>query len=892
MNKYSITLLAILIAAVGYSVSIRMPSNQLSSGASQPKVIDKSGNGSALDYLLLLEQESGLSSIIRDGGDLATFDFVGWSDQWKWDQPVANEDQTTSIRKLRYAKQNVNLTVTSRTIINGIEYTLKLDYLEPLKTTIGGAVEFEVSDLTKNLAMGAEPPVLLAENRGWSWQFSDSSTLQVEFNPPLPKIHFERGQRNRIRAWLFDKEIQIGSQTYTMKLTLPKHDYVSFDKDSAAKIAELDLQNGWVRRPRFGFENSVDLSHLNHKPAGKFGFVKAKGEKLVFSNEQPIRFFGVNIQGSSLFIQDREIITSQAKTLAKLGVNLVRLHHHDSARWVKDSLIKNTDTTQEINRKSLDTYHWWVKSLKDQGIYVWIDLQVERPWKSGDSLPGWSTDFDIKKNIASGKGLMYLNPRMIDLSKRFNEKLLLTKNPYTGLTLVDDPAIMGVMITNENDLTFHFGNLLNNKEKSPYHRKLFQKQLRQFSDRTPFSKRQLNKTWEPGPSKLLLNDIEAKFNLTMVEHLRSIGLKVPISTTSLWGKGHSLYSIPSLATGDIVDTHGYAGLNPLKANPNFEPSIVGSLAYAQVAGKPFTVSEYNSDETSITDTSHQILPFISAHAAFQGWDAIILYGYSQDGFSKTSLSPWSSYLNPSIIDLLPASALLYRQRHISESLKPHVIGELGKRIFNEDISPATSVAIRSLSEQNQLKISLPANPFLTWLQPSPYFADTELIQDLDNNYLDSSQNSVVSDTGELSRSWTSGEFTINTPKSQGSINSKANSKINLNTFSYTLLEQGSSVIFSSLDGDALEISERILLTTANRVRSRGKGKHLVVLTKPTGGSFVFTSKLPKVTLRRLNGSLPGEVEVVSVKLGAEHQHSFSLPMNGKTTMYILSKKKN
>lgn len=42
------------------------------------------------------------------------------------------------------------------------------------------------------------------------------------------------------------------------------------------------------------------------------------------------------------------------------------------------------------------------------------------------------------------------NERMIELQKEYAKELLCHVNPYTGLSLVDDPAVMTVQINNED----------------------------------------------------------------------------------------------------------------------------------------------------------------------------------------------------------------------------------------------------------------------------------------------------------------------------------------------------------------------------------------------------------------------------------------------------------
>jgi hypothetical protein len=41
---------------------------------------------------------------------------------------------------------------------------------------------------------------------------------------------------------------------------------------------------------------------------------------------------------------------------------------------------------------------------------------------------------------------------MIDFTKKYLSHM----NPYTGVALKDEPALMGLLITNENDLTYRF----------------------------------------------------------------------------------------------------------------------------------------------------------------------------------------------------------------------------------------------------------------------------------------------------------------------------------------------------------------------------------------------------------------------------------------------------
>lgn len=128
----------------------------------------------------------------------------------------------------------------------------------------------------------------------------------------------------------------------------------------------------------------VDLSFLNEaeKPAGKRGFVKATGEQLVFADNTPARFWGTNLSAYAIFKTPDDEIRQQAKRLSALGFNLVRIHHHDSP-WVSPNIFGDVNTlrdTQQLSAESLRKIDWWIKCLKEEGVYVWLDLHVQRPW--------------------------------------------------------------------------------------------------------------------------------------------------------------------------------------------------------------------------------------------------------------------------------------------------------------------------------------------------------------------------------------------------------------------------------------------------------------------------------------------------------------------------------
>ena len=338
-----------------------------------------------------------------------------------------------------------------------------------------------------------------------------------------------------------------------------------------------------------------NLSFLNEKPAGKHGFVKAKGDSLVFADGTPARFWGANLTAYTLFGNSREATCQQAKRLSALGFNLVRLHHHDST-WVNPNIFGNSKSvkdTQRINAEMQDRIDTWIKCLKDEGIYVWLDLHVGRGFKADDNIYGFD-EIRKGKEFAELKGYNYVNITIQQAMKRFAEAYVTHVNPHTGLAYKDEPAIMAMQITNENDITNHFGNSLLPDKNVPQHNRLYMGEAKAFSRLHNLPEDKVWRSWEHGPSKLFLNDMERRFNVEMIDHLRKLGVKVPIATTNTWG-ANPLSSLPALTSGDIIDAHSYGGIGQLEKNPLFASGLIHWIGAAQVAGKPLTVTEWNAE---------------------------------------------------------------------------------------------------------------------------------------------------------------------------------------------------------------------------------------------------------------------------------------------------------
>ena len=197
----------------------------------------------------------------------------------------------------------------------------------------------------------------------------------------------------------------------------------------------------------------LDYSHLLDAPAGKHGFVEAKNGHLYFEDGERARFLGFNVAARSN-TPDHETADKMAERFASMGVNLIRLHAADApvgeepGSWSSCKEAPLLDyaggTSRKFNPEGLDRFDYFAAKLKEKGIYLHIDLIVARQFQPEDEMdyPGGAPSC-IKRHA------MY-NERMIELQKEYAKELLCHVNPYTGLALVDDPAVVTVQINNED----------------------------------------------------------------------------------------------------------------------------------------------------------------------------------------------------------------------------------------------------------------------------------------------------------------------------------------------------------------------------------------------------------------------------------------------------------
>lgn len=209
----------------------------------------------------------------------------------------------------------------------------------------------------------------------------------------------------------------------------------------AAGEEPLDETNSWALSvPRDAFTDAalLDLRHLNERESGESGFVRLStdGNSFVRGDGEPIRFWIVGSDAHEFEPQDMD---RHARWLAKLGVNMVRLH---VTVCDKSEGSEITDLNEEL----IDGVYRFIKSAKDNGIYVLLSpfyahFDAPESW----DLPGGNVDME---------GLLFIDPKLQKAYQHWTRQLYTTKNPYTGLAIKDDPTVAILQIHNEDSLFF------------------------------------------------------------------------------------------------------------------------------------------------------------------------------------------------------------------------------------------------------------------------------------------------------------------------------------------------------------------------------------------------------------------------------------------------------
>ncbi len=662
--------------------------------------------------------------------------------------------------------------------------------------------------------------------------------VRIGFEPSaaVPKTAIDAKRPTRVRAAWLAGDTPKGKTTAVMTIETPGALSAAL---SAAERYGGPPDETWHVGALVHDDWPVDLSFLNaaHGRAGSHGRVVVDGEDLRFGDGTPARFWGTNIAANALFEADDATITREAKRLSALGFNLVRLHHHDSA-WARRNVFDTTGgTTSVLDPKALDRLDRWIDTLAQEGIYVWLDLHTGREFLPGDDIPGYA-DMLLGPQPRQSRGFNYINPRVESLLEDFAQAYLQRKNPYTGNAWSQEPAVVGILLTNENDLTHHFGGAFLPNTKRETHAAMFEALGKRITGELALDSKQARKVWQPGDGKVLLAEMQHRWDARALAHLRGLAGSAPAVTTNFWGF-ESLLSLPPLAAGDMIDVHSYGEPDALSTNPHRSAHWLHHIATAQVAGKPLTVTEWGVPKPAADRFTAPL--WIAALGSLQGWDALLGYNYAQTPLGTAPRRPtkWDQRVDPAQLGLGPTAALMYRRGDVSLAQETFAITPSVQALWNEDASPKTRAALRTAPERSRMVVVLPDHPKLDWDGGGRVPQGSSTVTDLAQDLLQSDESVVRADTGQIERDWARGVLRIDTPRVQAVSGWIGGETITLSDLRVRVETPAATVVAIALDEEPLSTSKRVLVTAVGRARPRADGQ---VRSEPIRGEIALRTQ--------------------------------------------------
>jgi hypothetical protein len=644
----------------------------------------------------------------------------------------------------------------------------------------------------------------------------------------------------------------------------------------AAQTALAQLASDWyVFQPQnIPAPGEIGMQDWLEKPAGKHGRITRRGEQLVY-NRKPIKLWGINLCYSTCSPESR-LADKRAPFYAKYGINAVRLHKYaDGAGW---GGIQSKESFLEFDPQALDRMDYQVAQFKKQGIYVLLSSTFGVKLGPADrKYVPYIDEFGKFENnrdrINTGHGSIYLSTELQQMQIGQIVKILKHKNPYTGLTYAEDPAVAFVELFNEDSALWfgvigrlqsvptlrdraakRFSEWL--KEKYGSHEGLVaawgQQAIDSFANEgftgenldkenivpagNPwfYDPQQLAGSQAPKRKRLLdtmlfLYQIQNEFYDKYVKAIRDAGYQGEL-VGSNWQAGQAFshyYNLHSDSRVGTIDRHNYFGGGRRGRFNNasmLQRPGSGTLSSGmqQVADRPFMLSEWI--HVYANEWGAEGPAIIGAYGmGLQGWDVSFMFqNRDSGGFSEIIGRDAWDVTAPQVLGIFPAVARQVLRDDVTESyitaarcVHVHSLAE-GKIGFEDAVTQQYDFKTydsKSIPAQT-LAAARTVVEFTDTYRPTPTF-------DLDKYIRDGR---VVSSTNQLE--WQPGDskvdgfFTIDSPATKAVVGFAKDQSCKLGNVTIKPQSRFAAIYVTAAEPDKdIGSSKRILIVAIARARN-------------------------------------------------------------------------
>jgi hypothetical protein len=710
--------------------------------------------------------------------------------------------------------------------------------------------------------------LLLRTMRRLDLTAADGETLTLAFDAPTPVLVQDSrqwGPTFSIRAGAPGARVWRTGDTLDVAFTLAAGRPLAVEAEEPGGPFTLAAGDDWIalqERAEIEPGSALDFSSLRPTaaPAGGQGRVIATpGGHFAFGSapDRPVRFYGANVCFSAQYLP-RATADRLAQRMARMGYNAVRLHHYDGGLVAKGA---GPAGGPALDPQALDQLDYLAAALKREGLYITTDLFVSRPVPAAVVWPGEKGDCGMDEF----KMAVPVNERAFTNWQAFASALLAHRNPHTGLTWAEDPAIAWLAMINEDNAENFAGHL--SARLQPDWRAAWNRWLaRTYATRTDVEQAwgadaggdpsAGTVPWKPDVAAqdqrgrdfaAFLADTQRAMFDRMAAWLRQ-DLRCRALLTDRNGWNNRLASQACRTGYDYVDDHFYvdhpefldkAWQLPSKC-PNRSPIADGrpgglGCAFLRHAGKPFTITEFNYSGPGRYRGVGGILT--GAIGSLQDWDGIWRFAFShtRDNVDAPGAANYFDIAGDPLNAIAErASVCLFLRGDLRPA--PHMAvvavpaGDFASRSApNAGVAPAwsdlalvTRVGFQA-SSSNPVAAAAAAEELR--FGPGQVEAATVLDALVKRGWIragaaDFATGRVASETGELALDACRDALTIATPATAGGYG-PAGAQIAAGPLTAQILDTPATVWASSLDGRPLSQSRRLLVAHLTDLQNSG-----------------------------------------------------------------------
>lgn len=181
-------------------------------------------------------------------------------------------------------------------------------------------------------------------------------------------------------------------------------------------------------------------------PAGSRGRITASGTKLI-ENGVEVRFHTATWPPDTGFQPiptDRAAIRAAAKHLARCGYNALRIHGVE--HWLMAGIVG----AARFDPARLDLFDYFLSELKSNGVFWVINIMSYNLFVD---MNGATNRFTYTADTTT-KSRIYTEQNIRDNWRDGVNALMNRVNPYTGINMLQDPALLFFAVYNEQSTTF------------------------------------------------------------------------------------------------------------------------------------------------------------------------------------------------------------------------------------------------------------------------------------------------------------------------------------------------------------------------------------------------------------------------------------------------------